>query len=137
MSKRVEREVDEELQFHLDMLSEKYLRNGMTAGEARELSRKSFGDLEEIKNECLNIRQLKLRRTLAFLFSLLFAGGVILRTFASDRGAVQLADLSMVIAVLGHGFMYVRGLSPSHFLSKASGNSIFKHNVANTKSSGN
>ena len=45
----VERELDEEMRFHIDMEAAKHARAGLPAGEARRRATIAFGGLEEHK----------------------------------------------------------------------------------------
>src|SRR5262245_39410559 len=59
-SRRVDAELDEELQFHLDELTGTYVRQGLTHDEARRRARVSFGGLEQIKEAHRDARGLAL-----------------------------------------------------------------------------
>jgi hypothetical protein len=48
----VTREIDQELQFHLERQIEKYLRAGLTREQARRRVRLEFGGLTQIKEDC-------------------------------------------------------------------------------------
>src|SRR5215207_9877239 len=48
---RAERELDEELKFHLDMETAERQRRGMGPGEARRAALASFGGVEKTKEE--------------------------------------------------------------------------------------
>ena len=48
---RVDRELDEEMQFHLDRQIESYVSQGLTPEEARRRARLEFGTLDQIKEE--------------------------------------------------------------------------------------
>ncbi len=54
----VERELDEELAFHLDMETQKNLRAGMSPGEARRRAVLEFGGVERFKEEVRDARRL-------------------------------------------------------------------------------
>jgi predicted permease len=47
--RRLERELDDELRFHIDAEIEKNLRRGMTAAQARHEAQRSFGGVEQMK----------------------------------------------------------------------------------------
>ena len=47
--KRLERELDDEVSFHLDMQADDNMRNGMDAAEARYAARRRFGAVEPMK----------------------------------------------------------------------------------------
>ena len=55
--KRVEQELDEELQYHLQRKMEENLAAGMTAEEARRAARLEFGGVERRKEECRDTRR--------------------------------------------------------------------------------
>ena len=46
----VEREIDEELTFHLELLAEMHHADGMEQRQARKLAMQQFGDIDEIRN---------------------------------------------------------------------------------------
>ena len=48
---RYERELDRELQFHVDMLTEQNVRAGMPADEARRAALRSFGQIARVKDD--------------------------------------------------------------------------------------
>src|SRR5579864_3745293 len=61
--KRVERELDEELQFHLEMERRKNAAAGISEAEAARLARVHFGGVEQAKEECRSIRGTQLIET--------------------------------------------------------------------------
>ena len=50
--KKLDAELDEELQFHLESRLRQYVQEGMTPGEARRRARLGFGGSDRIKEEC-------------------------------------------------------------------------------------
>jgi predicted permease len=48
---RMERELDAELKFHLDMLAAQYVREGMSPAAAHRAARQTFGGLEQVKDD--------------------------------------------------------------------------------------
>jgi putative ABC transport system permease protein len=52
----VERELDEELRFHLDQEIDKHLREGVPRAEAERRARLALGGLEPVKEECRDAR---------------------------------------------------------------------------------
>jgi putative ABC transport system permease protein len=52
----MERELDEELRFHLEREMEQNRARGMDAGEARRAALVSFGGVERVKEECRDVR---------------------------------------------------------------------------------
>jgi macrolide transport system ATP-binding/permease protein len=58
--RRVERELDDELRFHLEQQIAENLAAGMSAEEARYAARRSVGGVEQIKEECRDTRGVNL-----------------------------------------------------------------------------
>jgi predicted permease len=56
----VERELDEELRFHLEREVEENIRRGMSPEEARHTAMLSFGGVDQIKEECRDVRGVRL-----------------------------------------------------------------------------
>src|SRR5438552_16811122 len=54
---RVEQELSEELRFHLGKLTEEYVAKGMTSEEARYAALRELGGVEQIKEECRDMRR--------------------------------------------------------------------------------
>ena len=50
-------EIDEELEFHLEMLTERYLAEGMGPNDAREAARRRLGDPDRVKANCRSVSQ--------------------------------------------------------------------------------
>ena len=48
---RLERDLDRELRFHIDMLTDQHVKGGMTPAEARRAALQSFGGVEQIKDD--------------------------------------------------------------------------------------
>jgi hypothetical protein len=117
--KDLEQEVDDEFQFHLDRLCERYEREGLSSQEALASSLKRFGDVDHAKSQCLEIskRSRPMRRVLKVLFLLLFFAGVFIRVLKTELHVTRLGDVLIMVAVSGQLFLYVRALSPANFLS--------------------
>src|SRR5215472_16125002 len=54
---RVERELSDELRFHLEKLTEGNIAPGMTAAEARHAALRELGSVEQTKEECRDMRR--------------------------------------------------------------------------------
>jgi predicted permease len=52
----VERDIDAEMQLHLDLLADDYERSGMSRDEARRAARRRFGNLEHLKERARDVR---------------------------------------------------------------------------------
>jgi len=53
----VERELDDELRFHLEKLMEEKVGKGMTPEEARYAALRELGGMDQIKEECREMRR--------------------------------------------------------------------------------
>src|SRR5271157_4836763 len=62
--RRLENELDEELQFHIAMQTRKNLAAGMPPDEARRQARVQFGGVERAKEECRDTRGIRWIETL-------------------------------------------------------------------------
>ena len=117
--KQIAFEVEDELQFHIEMLERKYVQDGMSAAAARAAALRRFGSLERAMKQCVDIRSRNslLRRVLKPSLILLGLTGLSIRILSSTVNFDHLGDILIMIAISGRLLLYVRGLSPSTFLS--------------------
>jgi len=114
---QIEGEVEEELRFHIDLLTQEHLRQELPLAEAKDAALRRFGNVEQIKDQCVEISRSghPLTRTLkAFLISL-FLIGVLARVLSTEIHFMRIGDLLIFVAILGRLLIYVRGLNPSSF----------------------
>lgn len=126
----IERQIEEELRFHLELLTEQHLQQNMPLAEAQEAALKRFGSVELIKDQCVEIsrRNRPLFRALRFFLILVFCVGVLIRGFTGGLQVHHLGDIFILLAISGCLFTYVRGLDPSRFTSKDESASPLKLN---------
>ena len=112
-------DVEDELQFHIEMLERKYIQDGMSAAAAKTAALRRFGSIEKAMKQCVDIRSRNslLRRILKTSLILLGLTGVSIRIISSTVNVDHLAGVLIMIAISGGLLLYVRGLSPSTFLS--------------------
>lgn len=129
-SEAIEREVEEELQFHLDLLTEHHLQHGGSFEEARASALRRFGDVEHVKDECVEIskRNRAFTRALKSFFVLLFLAGILVRIFSDELHVDRVGQMLIAIGVMGRLFLYVRGLKPAVFREKSDTSSPLKLN---------
>jgi putative ABC transport system permease protein len=87
-----EREMDEELRFHLEMEADKNRRRGLAPEQARRAAVVSFGGVESVREACRDARGVRL------LHDLVQDAGFALRGLRRDRGFA-----AIVIVTLGLG----------------------------------
>jgi hypothetical protein len=136
-SHAVEREVEEELHFHLDMLEE-HFQHAKSSTEARASALKRFGDVERVKDQCVEISKRKrpLTRVLKSFLILVFLAGIFVRIFGTDLHVVRVGVMLITIAVVGRLFLYVCGLKPSSFRPKSDASSpLMLNSTAKTPTS--
>lgn len=119
-------EVEEELQFHIEMLERKYTRQGMSTADAKAAALKRFGNLETVRKQCVDIsRRNSLRRRVLKTSSILIAlTGLSIRLLTSDLKIAHIGDTLIMIAISGRLLLYVRGLGPWSFLPRTKETSL-------------
>lgn len=112
--KKTALEVEEELQFHVDMLERQYALQGMSDEGAKAAALKRFGNLERVKKQCVDIarRNSLLRRILKASSILIALTGLAIQTLSSDYKVARIGVMLIMIAISGRLLLYVRGLSP-------------------------
>lgn len=116
----IERAIEEELRFHLEMLTQEHLDRDMSFEEAKDAALKRFGNVEQIKDRCVEIRRSghPLMRALKSFLIPVFLVGVLVRVFSTEIHVMHVGDTLILVAILGRLFLYVSGLNPSSFRSK-------------------
>ena len=116
-----EREIEEELRFHLDRLTEENCRQDLSWDEARALAQQRFGNLEQFKDQCVEIsrRNRPSLRALKLLASLVFLMGILVRVFSPEYHVTRVGTILMAVGFLGRLLLYVRGLNPSSITNPA------------------
>src|SRR5262245_43651165 len=105
-------DVEDELQFHIEMLERKFTQHGMSATEAKLAALRRFGNLERIKRQCVDISKRKslLQRTLKTSSLLIALTGIAIHVLNSNYKVARIGNLLLMVAVLARLLIYVRGL---------------------------
>ena len=117
--KNIPLDVDEELQFHIEMLQRKYAQQGMSDARAKAAALKRFGNLGRVRKQCVDISQRNtLQRRILKTSSLLIAlTGLGVIALTSDYRVGRIGTVLVMIAVSGRLLLYVRGLTPKGSLN--------------------
>jgi hypothetical protein len=113
----IEQQVEEELRFHCEMLTQEYEETGLSEEAARDATRRRFGNVERVQAECVEIsrRNKPMMKLLKLVLLLSFITGVWLRTRGWAVQFTQMGDLLMATAMLGQLLLYVKGLRPTGY----------------------
>ena len=99
--RHVEADVDEEIAFHLSMREEQLRRGGLAPDDARDLAQRRFGDLDDVRRECVEIDRGEVRRQRAITIledlmqDIVFA----LRGLRRAKGFAAAAILTLAIGI--------------------------------------
>jgi hypothetical protein len=109
----IERQVEEELHFHHEMLTEHFRECGLSEAEAKRATARRFGDVERVRAECVQIsrRNRPVMKFLKLLLLLSAITGLWLRTRGWPVQFVQMGDMLIATGVLGHLLLYLKGMS--------------------------
>jgi hypothetical protein len=129
-SRRADTEIDEELQFHLDLLTEENCRQHMSWEQAQATALRRFGNLEQIRDECVRIarRNHPLVSALKWFLGFIFVAGVLVRVFGSEYHVTRVGDILMAVGVLSRLLLYLRVMSRSRYVSSPDDSSLIKLN---------
>jgi hypothetical protein len=112
-------EIDDELGFHLELLTQAYQRQELSSEDAKDAALSRFGNIERTSEECLGISmraQPLLVVLKSFLLFVLLAG-IMVCTLGSDPTIRTLGQLLIAVPILSRLLLYVRTLTPSSFRS--------------------
>ena len=111
------RDVEEELQFHIEMQAGDYEKQGLTAEESLARAELRFGDFGEIKGRCIRIasQNSARMRAMKILFAIAFCLGVLIRIFSPEYHLTRIGDLLMMIGVSGVMLIFAKRIGATDF----------------------
>src|SRR6185436_7015 len=109
-----------------DLLLRENIKRGMSPEEARSATLKRFGNVDRVRNECVEIcrRSRPLQRALKICLILVVLIGLIVRIASTDFHVARIGDTLIMVAVAARLLLYVRGLPPSRFLQRNKSTSL-------------
>ena len=124
--RELELDVEEELQLHIDFLLRENMKRGMSPEEAQTATLKRFGNVDRVRNECVEIcrRSRPLQRASKIFLILLALTGLIVRIVSTDFHVARIGDTFIIVAVAARLLLYVRSLTPSRFLPRSQTSSL-------------
>jgi hypothetical protein len=117
IERRPEREVEEELRFHVEMQAQAYEEQGLTPEESATRAAVRFGDFAQIKKECMAIGSPATIRTWAMksVFTMAFLVGIAIRILSNEYHFTRVGDLLIMIAIFGGLLVYAKRTGPNLF----------------------
>jgi predicted permease len=99
--RRVETDVDDEIAFHLAMREEQLRRRGLSPDVARDTAQRRFGDLDQVRHECVEIDRGQVRRQRAIIIVEDIVQDVVfaLRGLRRAKGFAVAAILTLAIGI--------------------------------------
>jgi hypothetical protein len=114
-SEAAEREVEDELRFHIDMRTRDNIEAGMPAEDAMADAMRRFGDFDQIRAACEEIRRERLEGVMkAFkgITWVIFGCGLTLKLAASVAGLQKVGTFLILIAGLWRLLIHLREIRP-------------------------
>jgi hypothetical protein len=116
----LQREVEEELQFHLEMCARDYQSQGFSAEESLALATQRFGDFCAIRRQCVQISVRKSSRGKAMraFCALLLLLGICVKMSTADFHIDRIGQVLIMIALMGALLTLVKTVSALHLVSE-------------------
>ena len=124
-SARAEREIEDELRFHIEMRTRDSIAAGLTPEEAEADALRRFGDYDGVKAMCREISEQRRARmnskTIKGIIWAMLGCGLTLRLTSEIRPLAQVGDVLIWIAVLWRLLIHLRTTAPDQQRIKAAG----------------
>ena len=115
----VRREVEEELQFHVDMCAREYESQGLSTEEAGVMAKRRLGDVTAVKRQCVQI-QMRTRmrvKAVSVLCAMIFVMGIVVKLSSDDYRVSRTGTVLIMIALIGGLLAFVKTHSALHLVS--------------------
>jgi len=115
----MQREVEEELSFHIEMQARAFEKDGLPSDTAYARATQRFGDSAKIKRECLGIlvESTVSVRVVKLLFRISLLAGVLIKFLTWDFREEQIGNMLILIGVLGGLLLWAKTFTSSHSLT--------------------
>ena len=115
----IESEVNEELNFHIDMQTNEYEGRGISREQSRAMAETRFGNVSRIRKECVRIGSgnTVLIWILDAVFMMSLVMGLLLRLFVPETHVNRVGDVMMMIGGLGILLVYAKQCGANVFNS--------------------
>jgi hypothetical protein len=112
-------EVEEELQFHLEMRASDYESQGFSAEESVVLAKRRFGDFCATKRHCVQISLRKNARVRAMraLCAVILVLGISVKISTADLRVARIGHVLILIALMSALLILVKTISALHLVS--------------------
>lgn len=129
LKRESDQEIDEELDYHIEMLTRKNIESGMTSDDARGTALRRFGDFNRVRKSCIQVRAHyraeRLRKAAKLLAWPLIVYGLVVRHMGISEYVAHSGTLLIVIGLLWRLFLYVRARGSGDYQFKPdSGNAL-------------
>jgi len=116
---RIALDVEEELQFHVDMCAREYESQGFSTEEAGIMAKRRLGDVTAVKRQCVQIRARTNARVRAMMILCLtiLALGIVIYHSTADFRVARIGTTLILIAAMGALLTFVKTLSVLHLVS--------------------
>src|SRR5437870_4419901 len=122
---RIEREIEDELRFHLEMRAREHLAAGLPPEQARAEALRRFGDFEGVKEACREISleklgdKLHLKAIKGFIW-IIIGSGLAIRAASPIHTVRQSSEILIWIGVLWRVLIHLRSMQPVKYRAPAS-----------------
>ena len=121
---RIEREIEDELRFHLEMREREHLTAGLPPEQARAEALRRFGDFEGVKEACREISleklgdKLHLKAIKGFIW-IMIGSGLAIRAASSINTVRHSGEILIWIGVLWRVLIHLRAMQPAKYRAPA------------------
>lgn len=99
----LQRQVEEELQFHIEMRAQDYQKEGIDYEASLERAKLRFGDFAMVKRQCVEISAKNSVGIwiLKVLFTISFLLGVLIKSITPELNTTRIGSVLMMIGIFG------------------------------------